>query len=123
MMPELIYTEAYYAGMEAVRNCTPIPMIINAINNPLDDNSRITKQYYVSDGVCGFASVIIKPAKGSFVNYLKANNLGHSHYGGGYAYYVGVGNQSLTKKEVFAEAFCEVLRKYNINCYVDSRMD
>jgi len=123
LTPELIYEEAYRAGMRALNECTPVPMIVSQPSNPLDDNSVAIKRYYVSDGVCGFASVIIKPATGKFVNYLKAHNLGHKHYYGGYAYYVGVGNQSLTKKEAFANAFCEVLRLNGINCYVDSRMD
>ena len=118
-----IYMEAYQAGIEALQSCVPTPMIVSQHQNPLNDDSIILKRYLVEDGVCGFASVIIKPARGAFVNYLKAHNLGHSHYYGGYAYPISAGNQSLTKKEAFAEAFCAVLRKYDINCYVDSRMD
>ena len=118
---ETLYTQARAAGLAAAQCARVAPMIVNAHANPLDANSEITKQYFVSDGVCGFASVVIKNVK--FANGLKKLNIGRKNYGGGYCVSVHDFNQSLTRKEVYARAFADVLRANGVDAYVDSRMD
>jgi hypothetical protein len=118
---ETLYTQARAAGLLAAQAAQVTPMIVNAHANPFDVNSEITKQYFVEDGVCGFASIVVKNIK--FANGLKKMNIGRKNYGGGYCISVRDFNQSLTRKEVYAHAFVDVLRANGVDAYVDSRMD
>lgn len=65
----------------------------------------------------------IKPARGKFVQWLKANGKGHKSYYGGYDVWVGEFGQSMTRKEAYASAFTKVLREAGISAYAQSRMD
>ena len=121
MQAQEIYTTARAAGLAAAAAAQVAPMIVSAHANPLDSNSEITKQYFVADGVCGFASVFIKNI--NFANALKKMGLGRKNYGGGYALSVQDFNQSLTRKEAYAHAFAAVLNAHGITAYTDSRMD
>ena len=60
MNTSALYKSAHLAGLRAVESADIVPMIVNQRENPLNDSSAIAKQYFVSDGVCGFASVIVK---------------------------------------------------------------
>lgn len=79
----MIYAQAHDAGNVAVSQATVTPMIVQQRANPLDDNSDTINQWFVDDGVCGFASVIVKPSNSKFANFLKVNGLGRKHYYGG----------------------------------------
>lgn len=116
-----IYHQARAAGLAAAQAAQVNPMIVNAHANPLDINSEITKQYFVADGVCGFASVVVKNIK--FANGLKKLGIGRKNYGSGWNISVHDFNQSLTRKEVYARAFADVLIANGVDAYVDSRMD
>ena len=120
---ESLYIQAHDAGNNAVTQTTVTPMIVTQAANPLDDSSAVVKAWVVNDGVCGFASVIIKPANSKFAKFLVANQLGRKHYAGGVSMSIRDFNQSLTKKEAYAYAFAKVLNDNGINAYVDSRMD
>lgn len=116
-----IYLAAHDAGISAVNELQVTPMVVQRHANPLNDNSPIVESYFVEDGVCGFASVIVKNIK--FANFLKKNNIGRKNWNGGYAINISAFNQSLQKKEAYAYAFSRVLNSNGINSYVDSRMD
>ena len=118
-----IYQAAQQAGYQAVQAAAIAPMIVQQRANPLDDSSRLQREYYVSDGVCGFASVIVKPANCKFAKFLKEKGLGRKHYYGGLSMSVQDFNQSLQKKEAFAHAFAKVLNDNGITAYTESRMD
>jgi hypothetical protein len=118
-----IYQEAHYKGNVAVEMTTVTPMIVQQRANPLNDNSELVREYYVSDGVCGFASVNVKPANCKFAKFLVANGLGRKAYNGGVSMSVRDFNQSLTKKEAYAYAFARVLTEHGIKAHVESRMD
>ena len=77
----------------------------------------------MNDGVCGFASVNVKPANCKFAKFLVANGLGRKSFNGGVSMSVRDFNQSLTKKEAYAYAFASVLAEHGIKAYVESRMD
>lgn len=102
---QLIYTEAKHAAIAA------------------------TNQYMRETGEhpfnCGFSKVVIHPARGALVSYLKRENIGGSNYGGGY--YVnnpsGHMTQDMSAKYAGSRAFAEVLKKYGVKCYADSRLD
>lgn len=120
---ESLYIQAHDAGNNAVTQTTVTPMIVTQAANPLDDSSAVVNAWVVNDGVCGFASVIIKPANSKFAKFLVANQLARKHYAGGVSMSIRDFNQSLTKKEAYAEGFARVLRDNGITAYVDSRMD
>lgn len=121
---QLLYNQARIAGLEAVKNLQVVPMVVNQHANLLDDTSPITKQYFVSGGVCGFAWVRVKPANCGFAKWLMANNLARkSDYYGGVAISVMEFGQSYQMKDAYAHAFAEVLSKAGIKAYGDSRID
>jgi hypothetical protein len=112
-----IYDEAMNAGIEAGKNAIPTPMIVS-------EGIVGGKQWYVDEGACGFAWVVVSPATQPFARWLKKNGIveGKS-YGGGYSIWCSLFNQSITRKEAWASAFAKVLGKYNIKCYSSSRLD
>ena len=118
-----IYQEAHYKGNAAVEMTTVTPMVVQQRENPLNDDSRVIRQYIVNDGVCGFASVTVKPANSKFAKFLVANGLGRKSFNGGVSMSIRDFNQSLTKKEAYAYAFASVLNEHGIKAFVDSRMD
>jgi hypothetical protein len=92
--------------------------------HPFDDSSPIIKRYApVMDGVCGFASVIVRPGNSSFANWLRKQGKGYKSYYGGWEYSVHAFNQSLERKEAYARSFAAVLSEAGIKAYVSSRMD
>ncbi len=120
-----IYTEAHSAGIAAGNGCNPTPMIVGTPTTPLGNDIDYSKDtHYVSDGVCGFAWVNIKPARGKFVKYLKDNNIGRKDsYYGGYTVWVREFGQSLERKSAYARAFAKVLDDNGLRAYPMSRMD
>ena len=123
MNEQTIYSQAHHQGNVAVEMATVTPMVVQQRENPLNDDSRVIRQYIVNDGVCGFASVTVKPANSKFAKFLVANGLGRKGYGGGVCMSIRDFNQSLTKKEAYAYAFASVLAEHGIKAHVESRMD
>jgi len=119
-----IWNAAHKAGMEAVAKLQVVPMVVQQHASPLDDNSPVVKSYFVADGVCGFASVNVKPANSSFAKWLVANDIASKDsYAGGVCIWVHQFNQSLQRKETYAYAVSAALKASGINCYASSRMD
>ena len=83
-IPHTIYSEAHTKGMAAGKACTPTPMVVGEPTTPLGNDIDYSKDtWLVNDGVCGFAWINIKPARGGFVKFLKDNKIGRkdSYYG------------------------------------------
>ena len=79
-----VWDEAHEAGMKAGNACTPVPMVVVEHVNPLDDTSPIKRQYSpISDGVCGFASVVVTPGTCSFAVWCRENKEARPNYYGG----------------------------------------
>jgi hypothetical protein len=80
---------------------------------------------------CGFGTVVIRPARGPFVKFLKDNQLGSKHWQSGYSissYDVMrghdlCGTQSMSIKEEACEAFAKVLTAHGIQAVAQSRAD
>jgi len=123
--PQEIYSEAHSAGLAAGHGCTPTPMVVGQPTTPLGNDIDYEKDtYYVADGMCGFAWVNIKPARGKFVKFLKDNDIGRKDcYYGGYTVWVSEFGQSMHRKENYARAFTSVLRENGLTAYNMSRMD
>ena len=121
---EKLLERAHLMGMDAGRDASVTPMVVGSPSTPFGSDIDYSKKtYFVEGGVCGFAGVVIKPARGKFVSYLKRLDKGYKHYYGGYYVPVREFGQSLTRKEAYAEAFAKVLSEEGMRCYVDSRMD
>jgi hypothetical protein len=118
-----VYAEAHVAGLAAGKAAIPEPMVVVGHANPLDDSSPVTERHFVSEGVCGFAWVVIHPGNCSFAVWARKQDLARAHYGGGVSVWVGEFNQSMTRKEAYAHAFAEVLNKHGVKAYAGSRMD
>jgi len=80
---------------------------------------------------CGFGTVVIRPARGAFVKFLKDNKLGSKHWKTGYSIssydvmrgHPLEGTQSMDIKETACEQFAKVLNTYGINAHAESRAD
>lgn len=127
-----IMDAAIEAGMEALNNKIPTPMIVEQHANVMDDKSPVTQAWKVDGGVCGFADIRFKanttPNRKFLAGLKKAGLVGEhgtwsKSYQGGYSYWVSQGGQSLERKEAFAYAFEKVLEANGISAYVSSRMD
>ena len=94
-------------------------ILTTALGNDID----FSKKTYILDGLCGFAWVNISPARGAFVNWLKAQGIGSKGYYGGYEVWVREFGQSVDRKYAFAQAFAQVLGKYGIEASAGSRLD
>lgn len=120
-----IFLAADAAGKVAVEKLYVRPMIVGQPKNVFGNDVDLQKPvYYVAEGVCGYASVNIKPANCKFAKFLVGIGLARKDsYRGGVYYWVSDYNQSLQKKEAYAYAFADVLRDNGIRAYADSRMD
>lgn len=124
-----IWHEAKLAGEKAAKEATPTPIVVYEAH--LDDTPVAGgKSYYVAGGVCGFATLVIKPATSGFARWLKANERTYKHYYGGLAYFIHAESfnhsplsQSLEIKEAYARAMVKVLKENGINCGWESRLD
>ena len=121
---EKLLEKAHLMGMDAGRRVDVSPMVVGTPTTLFGSKIDYSKPtHVVESGVCGFAGVVIKPARGKFVSYLKSLDMGYKHYYGGYYVPVREFGQSLTRKEAYAEAYSKVLSEAGMRCYVDSRMD
>jgi len=126
-----IYEEALQKAEAKAKLVVPQPMLVGTPKTFLGDDIDLTKKtYIVPGGVCGFAWVVIKPANGKFVKWLKANGIGAKNYGGGWNVWARPEftkntplDQSLEIKEAWAGAFADALRENGINAYAESRLD
>lgn len=117
---EMLWSAANAAGYRAATACTPTPMVVG-VYDPATGEHRVVD--VVEDGVCGFAYIKIRPARGPFVAWLKARNIGHKAYNGGWEISVHDYNQSMARKAAHARAAAEVLCRAGINATAHERLD
>ena len=119
-----IFAEALAAGLAAGDAAKPRAMVVGTPSTFLGDDIDYNKRtYYVSEGVCGFAWVVIRPGNSSLARQSVKLGIGSKAYGGGVSIWVGDHGQSLERKEQHARAYADVLRSYGVNAYLESRMD
>ena len=122
------YVTAYTEGMKAGTNHTPRPMVVGSPKTFLGTELDTTKPMeLVNDGVCGFASVQIKPANHRFAKWLLAKGYARKDsYHGGIAVWVHEFGQSYERKSKFAGAFASVVQEKFPelkSVWVNSRLD
>ena len=108
-----LYEDAHAAGELAANVCVPQPMYVKY--------NGITE--CVEGGDCGFASIIIRPAHGKFVSYLKKNKIGEKHWRGGWSIWVSGWGQSHARKTAYARAFARILNESGLKASVEERLD
>ncbi len=108
-----VWSAADEAGKAAVEKIAVRPMIVNGSGG---------QQYYVADGVCGFAWISF-PGNIPFAKYAKAKLGARKGYPKGLHIWVGAYSQSMQKKEAYAHAVAASLRDAGIPAYGQSRMD
>ena len=110
----LNFENALKIGRKAGLDETPIPMAVFGRE----------ATYVVEGGVCGFAWIEIRPARGPLVTYLKKAGMGrYDSYNRCYRFNIHDFGQSMTRKEAMAFAMAEHLRKCGYNVYAGSRID
>lgn len=107
-----VLKEAHEKGIEAGNKINPTPMTVMGNG----------KEYFVADGVCGFAQICIK-GNTKFGRWLKKYGLARNSYPSGLSIGTPNFNQSLQRKEAYADAYAGVLRENGIEAYSQSRMD
>ncbi|MDE2022482.1 MAG: hypothetical protein KGI71_06240 [Patescibacteria group bacterium] len=120
---EDIFAMAHAAGHIAATVKTPVPMVVQAHANMLDDSSPVVQEWHESEGMCGFASVVIKSGNCPFANWLKKHHQTYKHYYGGLDYPIHDYGQSYERKTAYAEAFAKKLSEHGIKAYAGSRLD
>lgn len=124
MTLDQILETARQAGLNAGANHNPTPVVFGTAKTILSNEIDYTQPtYYEEEGLCGFAWVKIRPARGKFVNYLKQLGIGRKSYEGGYDIRVSEFGQSYERKEAYARAFAKVLNDNGINAIPMSRLD
>jgi hypothetical protein len=125
--PQTIYREAIAAADTAFAGATPTPMLVGTAIGLSDEIDYTKPTYVINDGLCGFAWVNIKPARGKFVTWLKSQGIGRTDtYYGGYTIWSpggDRGSQSYERKMAAAAAFAKVLRSYGIEAHASGRLD
>jgi hypothetical protein len=124
---EALYKRAHEAGIAAFHAAKPTPMIVGEAKSLFSNEIDYTKKtYYEADGVCGFAWIKVRPARGAFVAYCKANKIGYSSSYGGYQVSPkgeAAMSQSYARKMAYAGAFAKVLNDAGLDAYADGRLD
>jgi len=122
-----IFDTANRLGFEANQKFSPQPMIVGESKNLFSDEIDYNKPtYFVEDGVCGFASVIIKPANNRFAKWLVQTGKAYKSDMGGIYIWIHQYNQSMQRKEIHADAMAVYFKNMFPElkqCYVQSRMD
>lgn len=128
-----VFQYAQRAGKSALEKCVPKPMVVQEVG--LDDQPYEGSQtWIVEDGVCGFAWVTVYAVDGQkihrgrkifypFIDVLRQAGFKWDSYEKNFKLWVTAGNQSMTKKEAFGEAYVKVLNENGIEAYMGSRMD
>lgn len=76
---------------------------------------------------CGFAWIVVRPARGAFVAWCKQQGYGRSGYRGGmhiwYSKLHQLPTQSISVHQAAVDAAVKILRKHGIDAVGDSRLD
>ena len=125
-----IWDEAVEAGMRAGVRHVPTPMVVGQAKDLFSNEMVPGTRSVVFDGPCGFAWVNVRPATCTFAKWWKKNigerggrKVSRAYEGGYTVMWVGEFNQSYEKKDAYATAFAEVLRKHGIKAQAFSRLD
>lgn len=118
-----LHSKAHQAGLTAGRAAIPVPMLVQEHLHPMDDTSPVIYEETVSDGICGFAWIIVRPGNGSYAKWLRRALSTRRGFEGGEQLTVFHFGQSLTRKDAYARAYAEVLSEAGVRAIPMSRAD
>ena len=105
---------AHAKGIEAGRNCKPIPMMVcTSTGEPIE---------LLDEGACGFAWVAFA-GNTAWGRWAKKAGIARSHYPSGLCVWVSEFGQSVDRKEAYAAAYAQTLRNAGIEAHAGSRLD
>lgn len=125
-----LYLEACKNAIKAGMENKPTPIAV--VSAGLDDKPLAdAKPSIIMEGLCGYAWVTIRPARGAFVKFMKSIDKGRNGYYGGYEISTNVieretgvnFGQSYERKMAAAEAFAATLQTWGINAVAEGRLD
>ena len=123
---EEIIKEAAEAANTAFDEARPTPMDVVEHANPLDDHSEVVNHWHIPDGICGNATVRLKPATTKFAKYLKAEYGFEPAYRGGLSismYKFIPSSQSYERNRQAAMAFARVLTQHGFQAIAAAWID
>ena len=102
--------EAKEKAMKAAKEHKPTPMVVERHVDMFDDTSPVFESYEpVESGVCGFASIVVRPGNCSLAIWLKKHEgFGKSYYGG-VEKGVSMFGQSYERKCKYAEVYANTM--------------
>ena len=122
MTPSELYAIANAAGNEEASKVKLATYSIHSVD--VYGNAIANTPTFQMQGLCGFASINVKPSSSKLGSWLKANGLARKDsYLGGLTIRVGAFGQCFEQKESYAYAFAKVLQENGIRAYADSRLD
>jgi hypothetical protein len=117
---EKLFATACAKGYAAGDNMRPTPMGIvecDAFGKPIGN------VYVESEGMCGFASVIVRHANKGFGHWLIKTGRARKSYYGGAEIWIHAHNQSYERKLAHANAMAFELGQGGVDCYASARLD
>jgi hypothetical protein len=130
-----LFEELKLVSKQALAECpAPTPMIVGYPSTPLGNDVDLSKEHwFVADGVCGFAWVILESGRTGFAQWLLKNDLGRKWWSYGRTKGVVVNTydrygfanigQSYEKNKFVANKIAARLRAEGIDAWVDARVD
>lgn len=122
---EMLFQEAFEAadaaGKAAAAKTKPVAMVVQEANF---DGSKLEggQEWYVADGVCGFAWVSF-PGNTAFGKWAKKTGKASPGYPTGLQVWVHNFNQSYDLKMAYAVAFARTLNERGFTAYPGGRLD
>jgi len=116
-----LFRRAHEAARKAHAEAIPTPMVVRETSGL--SGTPTGKDYYVSEGACGFGSVVVRPGNSSFALWLCRNGYARKAYGGGVRISTNFNSQSVARAEAAAYALADVLREAGIKAYGTSNLD
>ena len=111
---EKLWNEAVEAGHKAATECVPNPMVVTSG----------TEEWFVEEGLCGFAEVVLSKGNTSFAYWAKKHaGFAKNYSGKGLYFWVKGYGQSYERKAAFARAAADVLNDAGIEAYASARLD
>lgn len=120
-----LLARAHEAGHRAATTVVPNPMIVRKDSITVNGVPALDRDYFVSEGACGFAWVVVKPGTSALAKLMKAEHGARIRGwgGGGMELWVGDYGQSVTRKAAYADAYAKVLTDAGYRAYPGSRLD
>lgn len=117
---------------EAFLACKPVPMVVGQAADLFSNKIIPGTEEIVEDGLCGFAWVRIKPARGPLIKYLKKIDFGNKSFSepGWYISFYDIcpkrsHSQSIARKEAACRAFVAKMQEFmpDLTIFMESRLD